>query len=212
MATVSPVQIIHVGVGLLLLGSMGCATTSQLDKLNVGLSTKFETMNRSVSSDVQALRADVSAMQASQRDLEGQLTQALEAVQADIRQSVNYIAAAEQGRREAFLQLQAETVETRNVVTEYASTSRQALEKIAAVTGEINRELREIEQAVAAIKKLPPILTGMSKQVRTLKQALLQSYKLEQVTLRSRLKALEHVTTQMNPAADAVSSEAGYTN
>ena len=60
MRSLLPVEPVGMGMGLiLLLGGMGCATTSDLEKLNQGLTQKLESLDTSVQTQMADLRTEL---------------------------------------------------------------------------------------------------------------------------------------------------------
>ncbi len=60
MRSLLPVEPVGIGMGLiLLLGGMGCATTSDLEKLNQGLTQKLESLDTSVQTQMADLRTEL---------------------------------------------------------------------------------------------------------------------------------------------------------
>ncbi len=70
---------------------------------------------------------------------------------------------------------------------------------LAALSDEINRRLHSIEQAVANVQHLPSLVTNLGAKIRAFRRTLFETYELEEVALRNRLKALEQFRIRLKP-------------
>ena len=69
---------IRIGMGLIpllfLLGGMGCATTSDLEKVDQGLTRKLRNLDNTLQAQIQGLRRDLKNVQGSQEQLVAAIT------------------------------------------------------------------------------------------------------------------------------------------
>ncbi len=174
--------LVPIGLGMvLLLGGTGCATKADLGKLNEGLTQNLEALDSRVHAQVEDVRTDLKATQAQHTKQYDELKTTLAVVKTDMA--------------------------TANMLTEYWSKTTQGVKKIAAWTDEVNEQLGSVRQLRVAIEQLPSLLTGLATEMHSLRQALLNSYKLEEAALRERLKALDHMRRQLEASLERTPSE-----
>ena len=171
------ITLLPMWVGMaLLLGGTGCATRADLGKLNQGLTQKLEALDSSVHGQVEDLRTDLKTTQATHTEQYDELKTMLAVVKTDMA--------------------------TANLLTEYWSKTMQRMKKITAWTEEVNEQLGSVRQLRVAVEQLPLLLTGLASEMHSLRQALLNGYKLEEAALRERLKALDHMQRQLEASLE----------
>ena len=179
--------------------SVGCVATSDLERLNRDLTQKMEAANTSVQEDLSALGGKVDQIQASQEALQSGVTTAIQSLHADTRQGLERLTGDDQQRQRQLKELEAQLARTRQALADYVKTNSQALEQIAQATKDVHQKLAAIEQTVASVQGLSPAVSALGSELRGLREALQQTYKLEEAALRHRLKALEELTRQLDP-------------
>jgi len=105
--------------------------------------------------------------------------------------------------------VESEAAVTREILSENATQGEQALAKFQASHERLTREVHEIQEAVQPIAALSSSLMELSQQLRSIQQAMLGNYKIEEAVLRERLRGIEHAIKLLQPA---VSGEGIYTS
>ncbi len=192
---------------LLLLGP-GCATNKDLKNLNRGLTNQIETMNSSLQADLTKLRSQLEEGRAAQERLDQDLAKSLDALRSsldglrsDTKAAVAQVLGEQRHKGELLRDLKAESSETRQVVVDYAGTSNQALERIATTSEALHHDVGELQTAVATTQQLPSLVRNLGAEMRALRKALYESYKLEEAALRERLKALQQLNVELEVTA-----------
>lgn len=186
-------------VCLLLLAS-GCVATSDLDRLNRDLSLKLESATAALTHDLATLHERVGQVQASQEDLRGDVTASVEGLRADTREALDKLTVDEQRTIQQLNGLDAQVAKTRQSLKEYVTHSSQALEQTAQMSRDLNAKLAAIEQSVAVVQGLPPAVGRLGTELGALRRTLQQTYKLEEAALKHRLRTLEELSRQLEPA------------
>ncbi len=195
-----PFRIIQLALGaVFLLAGLGCATTSDMQTLQSGLNQKFEVMNDELHAEVGRLRSALQANQAAHQDLHKDLVSTLDALRADTKAAVEEVAKGERTRSQVLTEMKAEAMKTQQVVREYGTASTRAFKKIAVAIWETNDKLRAVRQAVETIESLPSLVAGVGEEVHSLRQALAETFRIEETALRDRLTVLEHLRGQLTP-------------
>lgn len=172
-----PAKLVPIGLGLvLLLGGTGCATTSDLGKLNRTLTQKLEEVDGTLRTQVEELRAELKTTQATHTELYDQLTKTLEGVKSEMA--------------------------TATMVTEYWAETMRGIKQMAAWADEMNNQLGSVRQLRVAVEQLPSLLRSVGTEVHAIRQTLLNTYKLEEAALRERLKALDHMRRQLETSPE----------
>lgn len=172
MARVILMTPVPIGLGMvLLLAGAGCATKADLKTLNQGLTQQIGALDRTVHAQADEMRGELKTTQATHTKEYDELKATLELVKADMA--------------------------TARMVTEYWSETMQNIKKIAAWTEEVNEQLGSVRQLRMAVDQMPSLLTGLATEMHSLRQALLNTYKLEEAALRERLKTLDHMRRQL---------------
>ncbi len=179
---------ISVGMAVVLLfGVTGCVTTTDLEKLDAGLTQKLEALNNTVQTQVAELRAQLRASQTAQAKRVEGLANYLTAVRADTTAAVEKVTAGELERSRILNELKTETTEARKAMTESAAETKRDVGRIAALTAELKTELHNIG--------------------RWARQTLLGNYKVEEAALRERLRALAQVREELESGPSIQDSE-----
>lgn len=189
---------IMASVALLALCS-ACVTKSDLEQLNRDLSLKMDTANSQAREEVASLREGMDQLQTGQKALRDDVTTSVDSLRADTSDALTKLAGDDQQRSQEIKQLDSQIAKTRQALKDYVATNSQALEQIAQVTKDVNQKLARIEQTVGVIKSLPPAVTQLGTELHALRQTLQQTYQLEEVALRQRLKVLEELSRQLEP-------------
>ncbi len=213
-----------IGMGLIiLLGGMGCATTSDLQKLNQEVNQELESLNAKVQTQVDNLHKELTneiksqgvstrktltkyiqksdqalaRIEASNDKFNTQLAetldQKLESLNTTVQKEIADV------RTELMQAVESEAASTRRVVTEYEKEREQALARIEAFNDKLTKHLQSVRQAVAPVLELPRYFAGVNEKMRSIGQALLGNYKGEEAALRSRLKVLEQARKELEP-------------
>ncbi len=224
MRTSITVKTVPFGVGVaILLGGMGCASTSDLQKLNQDLNRNLASLNSAVQTKVDTMRTELTKEVKSQaadtkdmltaflqksdqalarieasndkrnKQLQQALNQNLESLNATVRSQVATL------RTELMKQVESESSGTRKVLTEYAEKRDQALTRIQALNDQLNKQLQSVQRAVAPVVELPSYFAGVNEKMRSIGKALLGNYKGEEAVLRERLKVLEQARKELEP-------------
>ncbi len=108
--------------------------------------------------------------------------------------------------------VESEAAVTREILSENATQGEQALAKFEASHERLTRQVQEIQEAVQPIAALSSSLMELSQQLRSIQQAMLGNYKIEEAVLRERLRGIEHAIKLLRPAVSGVSGESIYTS
>lgn len=207
------------GIGLiLLLGGTGCATTSDLQQLDQGLTQKLAALNTTIRTQVDDLRKELSGVRTGQEKRQEDLGRNLEAVKStleaevvglraqvdtlkvDTKAALEEVKTRETLTHQIMKEVKSDTATTRKAFTEYVAKSSQDLERIEAFAGDLTKQLQSVQAEMSTLKQLPPLVTNLGAEMQALTQTLLGSYKLEEAALKDRLKTLEQVIKQLEPA------------
>ena len=198
------------GAGMVVsLLAAGCATSSDVEKLDRNLSQKMDAQSKAMRSEVNSLREEVKNVSA---ETEGLRTQ-VRTFQLDTSAALELV--KEQGviREQALRDLSTVTVSTRKELEGYGTKAREHFGKIEEMTGEVTKQIRAIQQVVSGfsgrIDQLPPLVSALGTEVRSLTETLLGSYELEEVALRDRLRAVEEMKKRLRPLEARQSSGSG---
>ncbi|MFQ5991693.1 MAG: hypothetical protein ACE5NA_04570 [Nitrospiraceae bacterium] len=224
MALRYPAMRLLVAFGLVfLLAATGCATSKDIQGLDQAMSGKLNTLDASVQAQVAGLQAELKKI----RDNQERLDKQLDAVRSD---TVSAVARLETGQAETnrrlmeelktntatalavqgdlkqldegmnqkmdalgrTVQLQLETLQ---------DESNKALQRIEAMNEQLKEGTVAVQSAVATVDQLPARLSGLTAEMHVFQKTLVGNYKLEEAALRERLKLLEQVRMQLQPAA-----------
>lgn len=200
-----------IGIGLSLLsGGMGCATASDLEGLNQGLSRKLETTSGTVRADLSGLRAQLRTVQDDQEKLHRELTKTHEVLKAavrseldDLRTQVERLQLETKAALEEMTTSVAQTAQTSTELKAEAARNKQDLGRIEAFAADASKQLPSLHQGLSTlggrIEQLPSLVTGLGAEMRSLTETLVGTYELEEVALKDRLKALELVKKRLKP-------------
>ncbi len=106
----------------------------------------------------------------------------------------------DQLREELRKEVKSEAAVTRDLLTENATQRVQALAKLEALQERLNQQVQEVQKAVLPIADLPSSLVGLGQQFRSIQQAMLGNYQIEEAVLRERLRGIEHAIQLLRPA------------
>ncbi len=159
------------GVGLLLLqGLTGCATGSDIEKLNTGLTQKVDAMNSIVQAELRELRQELKSAQTKRQKGQQNFVKALHEAQSASKARFDELAAGRAETAQTLKALKEETAEARKAVKDYVAKSVEDFGKIARVADELKAELQKVDRSV--------------------RQTLLGTYQAEEAALRERLKVV----------------------
>lgn len=152
MTRVSQAERIFLGLGLMLLHAVaGCATASDLEKVDKGLTQRLEAMNNALHSQVGELRTD------------------LKAVQADAKAALEKITESE-----------ATTFRMLSEMKDQTSKSSRDMGKIVTLSAKLNTELHKVQHALrhtlagvyhaeeAALRERLKVLVEVRKELESL--------------------------------------------
>jgi hypothetical protein len=188
----------HIGIGLslaFLLGGMGCVTTSDLDRLDQGLTRKVDGLGLMVRSEVGGLRSEQAAHAKRHQELASTLDvlkstihndmdalhRQLGAIQLETKSEFEEVKRGEGVGLQIVKDLKAETATRNKVLDDYAV------------------KIQGIRQSLSSFEQLPAHMTSLDTDIRTMTRILLSSYRLEETALRERLKTLEQLAKQLEP-------------
>ena len=160
----------------IVLGGTGCATSSDLGKLSRGLTQKLETLDNTVQTQVESLRADLQTTQAASTQQYEELQQTLEGVKSEMA--------------------------TASMLKTYSTDAIRGIKKVVDWTEQAKAQLASLRQLRAAVDQLPSLVSGLSTEMRSLRKILLTTYRLEEAALRERLKALNKMRRELEASPD----------
>ncbi len=188
------------GAGIVVsLLAAGCVTSSDLEQLDRNLSQKMDAQSRAMRSEVSSLLGRVKTLSTETEGLRAQVR----TFQLDTSAALELV--NEQGviREQALRDLSTVTISTKREVEGYSAKAREHFGRIEEMTGEATKQIRTVQQIVSGfsgrIDQLPPLVSALGTEVRSLTETLLGSYELEEVALRDRLRAVEEMKKRLRP-------------
>lgn len=188
------------GAGMVVsLLAAGCATSSDLEKLNQNLSQKMDAQSRAMRSEVSSLRDQVKSLSTETEGLRAQVRTFQLNTSAALELVKEQGVIKEQGLRD----LSTAIISTKREVEGYGAKAQEHFGRIEEITGEATKQIRTVQQVVSGfsgrIDQLPPLVSALGTEVRSLTGTLLGSYELEEVGLRDRLRAVEEMKKRLRP-------------
>ena len=195
----------------------GCATSSDMEQFKQALNQRLDVMASGLQADARRIQAQMESQSKRQQDLtrtvealksslEGEvhtIRGEVGALRSETKEAVEDLASSETVRAQMMKDLRVESTHMKKALDEYASKTHQELGKIEAVAQEGSKELRHLDQALAAfslrLEQLPSLVNHVGSELRSLSQTLLGGYRLEEAALRERLKSVEQVLKQLEP-------------
>jgi hypothetical protein len=212
-------QTIYVGMAALVLsGLTGCATSSDMDQFKQSLTQRLDGIASSLQADTRRLQAQLDgqgkrqqelsrSVEAVKSGLEGEfraLRAEMGGLRTDTKTMVDELVSSATLSGQIMKDLRVESTHMRKALDDYAGKMHQELGKIEAVAQDGSKEIHTLEQTLAAfsgrLEPVPSMVKHMGSELHGLSQTLMGSYKLEESALRERLKAVEQVLKQLEPA------------
>lgn len=181
------------GVGILsaVVGT-GCATSSDLQKLNQGISQSLQAQGRTMRSEIALLRDELKALRAETEGLRAQVG----TFQQDTNAVFERMSQEEAMRNRTLSNLSTMTMTVKKDVD-------KRLTHMEEVAGETTKDIREVQKQVSGfndrLDQLPPVVSALSAEVRSLTDTLWGSYEVEEAGLRDRLRTLEAIKKRLRP-------------
>lgn len=180
--------LVRTGMGVVLfLAAAGCATSSDLERLEQGLAKKLEAQSKASQAEMSGLRMKLEIVQTAQEKQQRELVRKLDEIWSMVRTEGDVI-----GTQVGVIQNQ-----TTAVLDE--------VKKSEAATGEVRSQLNSVQRGLSTVsgnmERIAPLLTTVGGELRSLAQTLLGAYSLEEAALRDRLKGLEQLRRQLEPGA-----------
>jgi chromosome segregation ATPase len=206
-------------LALTLFGPAGCATSSDMDQFRQSLNQRLDVMTAGQQADARRIPAQLEGPGKRQQDLarsvdgiKSALETDLHAIRTDLdalktetKTAVEELVKSETVRAQLIKDLRVEGSHLRKALDEYATKTHQELGRIEAVAQDGSKEIRNLEQALAAfsmrLEQLPAIVNQLGSEVHSLSQTLVGGYRLEEAALRDRLKSVEQVLKHLEPTA-----------
>jgi archaellum component FlaC len=195
-----------------LLGLSGCATSSDMAQFKQALNQRLDMMATTLQADARRLQAQLDGQGKRQQELarsvetmRTSLESEIGTLKAETKGAVEELVSSETVRGQMMKDLRLESSHLRKALDEYANKTHQQLGKIEAVAHEGSKDIRNLEQALAAfstrLEQLPSLVNHVGSELHSLSQTLLGGYRLEEAALRERLRSVEQVLKQLEPTA-----------
>jgi chromosome segregation ATPase len=197
-------------IGLaVLLTATGCATTSDLDKLEHNLAQKLDAQTRAIRSEVATIRDQVKGIKAEVEGLRAQVG----TFQMDMRAALEDEKKTDAMRDQILKDLTLVTTGTKKAVEGSQAAAQEELKKLEAVTGDATRQLQALQQVISTVsarmEQLPGQVGALSGELRALTDTMWGTYTLEEAALKDRLKALDEMKRRLKPLEARQPGEAG---
>lgn len=199
-----------VGTGVVLSWlAAGCATSSDLEMLNLELSKKLDAQTRTMRAETGSLREQVKSFKGELENLRAQVG----TFQLDTRSALELLKEQEVMNGQILHELSTVTTSTRKTIEGYATKMQDQSGKIESMTGEVTTQLQSVQQAVSGVKgrieQFPPLVTALGTEVRSLTETLMGNYELEEAALKDRLRVVEEMKKRFRPLQAHEASGAG---
>jgi hypothetical protein len=177
----------------------GCATSSELERLDASLSQRLDTVSAGIRADQSRIQAQLEAQGKRQQDL----SRVLEALKTSMEAEGKAVRRDLVDSKAVFEELLGSIVAQAQLSKDtrlQLDRTQKALEEF---SGKMHRELASLEEAAKAastrLEQLPSMVSQVGNQVHGLSQMVTGSFKMEEAALRERLKAVEHLLKQLEP-------------
>jgi chromosome segregation ATPase len=202
-----------------LLGLSGCATSSEMDQFKQALNQRLDILASSLQADGRRIQAQLDGQSKRQQELarsvetmKSGLESEVHAIRDEIsaqktetKEVLEELVTSETIRGQMMKDLRLDSTHLRKALDEYAGKTHQELGKIEAVAQEGSKDIRNLQQALAAfstrLEQLPSLVNHVGSELHSLSQTLFGGYRLEEAALRERLKSVEQVLKQLEPTA-----------
>lgn len=203
----------------MLMSLVGCATNSDLERLDHSLSQRLDTMTASLRADSSRINGQLETQSKRQQDLsraveglksniegEGKAVRSdMAAIKTESKALYEEMLAHEAIQTQLSKDTRLEMAHTKKALDEFAGKTDEELATLSDVAKTVSKEIRSLQQALTSfssrLEQLPSMVSQVGSQVHGLNQTLMGSYKLEEAALRDRLKAVEQVLKQLEPAS-----------
>jgi archaellum component FlaC len=192
--------LVQAGIGLVVsLLAAGCATSSDLQKLNLDLAQKLDAQTKTLRAETSSLRDQAKSFKTELESLRAQVG----TFQFETRTALERLNEQEVMRQQILNELTASAANTKKTMEGYGATSLERFGKIETMTRETAKQLQTVQQSVSGfsgrIEQLPSLVTTLGTEVRSLTATLLGSYELEEAALKDRLRAVEDMKKRLRP-------------
>jgi archaellum component FlaC len=201
----------------MLMSLVGCATGSQLDRLDQSLSQRLDTMAASIRADSSRLSAQLESQNKRQQELSRSVEGLKSSIESEGKAVRGEIAAIKTEHKAVFEEMlvhesvqtqlgqdtRLEMAQTKKALDQFAGKTQEELGSLGEIVQSGSKEIRGLQQALASfsarLEQLPALVSHVGSELHGLNQTLMGSYKLEEAALRERLKAVEQVLKQLEP-------------
>lgn len=177
----------------------GCATSSDLEMLNLDLSKKLDAQTRTMRAETGSLRDQVKSFKTELENLRAQVG----TFQLDTRSALEVLKEQEVMNGQILHELSTVTTNTKKTVEGYDIRDQERFRRIEGMTGEAAKQLQTVQQVVSGfsgrIEHLPSLVTALGTEVRSLTETLMGNYELEEAALKDRLRVVEEMKKRFRP-------------
>ena len=185
MKQLSRSAFLQVGTGIVMAWlAAGCATSSDLEMMNLDLSKKLDAQTRTMKAETGSLREQVKSFKTELENLRAQVG----TFQLDTRAALE-------------------------LLKEQEVMSGQIVHELSTVTAGLKRTVEGYDARASSFRsrmeQLPPLVTTLGTEVRSLTETLLGNYELEETALKDRLRVVEEMKRRFRPLQAHQASGAG---
>lgn len=165
-------NVLQVGTGVVAAWLVaGCATTWDLEQMDQRLTKKLDAQTRTIRMEASDLHERIKSFKSELGNLSAQ---------------VNTV-----------------TTDTKKTMDSYDTRNQERFRRIEMMTGETTRQLQAVQQTVSGfsgrIEHLPSQVTALGTEVRSLTEALMGNYELEEAAIKDRLRVVKEMKSKLRP-------------
>lgn len=180
-----PGALLQVGTGIVVAWlASGCATSSDLERLNLELSQKLDAQTKAMRAETSSLRDQTKSFKTELENLRAQVG----TFQLDTRSALE-------------------------LLKEQEVMSSQILNELSTVTTSLKKTVEGYDARASGFRsrmeQLPPLVTTLGTEVRSLTETLAGNYELEEAALKDRLRVVEEMKKRFKPLQAHETGEAG---
>lgn len=200
MKKLPPSLLVRAGAGIILsFVTVGCATSSDLDKLYLDLNSRLKVQTRTIQAETSRMRDETKAFRTEM----GELRSEVDTFHAEMKKALDRLNEQEIMTDQIVKKLNMNSENTRRAMEGYGTKSLERFGKIEAMTGEASKQLQVIQHAVSdsngRIQQLPSLVSTLGTEIHSLTTTLLGSYELEEAALKDRLRTIEQMKKRLSP-------------
>jgi predicted nucleic acid-binding Zn-ribbon protein len=190
--------VVPFATGVVLLFLPGCATASDLDKLQQKMTADMTTALSQVRIQVRGLQDNLTAFETRTKNALDTEKKAFDEVEMQRLRLEDKVSAVN-------TKLAGEIGELKRDLDEFSFKGTRELETINVTVGGLRKQLDNVQQDVSAFQRstqrFQSILANQSSQMQVLTRTLLRRYQLEVQALQGHMKEVEQAVHDLEPLA-----------